>query len=124
MRWFHIRRAMIDDMMRKTFEQYGVQFVQQSLAIGKEFRYLGKTMWVEDLRQPILAWLTEQFDRAERKDTWQTTMEAAITVLVGAELIFSIANFIRHKALTPLPRKLAGNAKSAARPFPRLWEKF
>jgi hypothetical protein len=36
-------------------------------------------------------WLTEQYDRAERKETWSITMEVAITVFVAAELFSSIA---------------------------------
>ena len=43
------------------------------------------------------AWLTEQYDRAKRKETWSITMVAAITLLVAVELIFSILNFASHK---------------------------
>jgi len=45
----------------------------------------------------VMAWLTEQYDRAERKEGWTLVMEAAVTVLVAAELFFSITNFIHNK---------------------------
>jgi hypothetical protein len=37
------------------------------------------------------------WDRAERKETWSITMEAAITLFVAVELVFSILNFLSHK---------------------------
>jgi len=32
----------------------------------------------------LLPWLTEQYDRAERKETWSPSMEFAITVFVAS----------------------------------------
>ncbi|HMI52815.1 MAG TPA: hypothetical protein VK525_14990 [Candidatus Saccharimonadales bacterium] len=42
----------------------------------------------------ILVWLTEQYDRTERKETWTITLEIAVCVLVAAELTFSVLNFL------------------------------
>jgi hypothetical protein len=42
-------------------------------------------------------WLTEQYDRAERKETWSITMEAAITVFVIIETMFSALDFVRKR---------------------------
>lgn len=42
------------------------------------------------IRTAALAWLTEQFDRAERKETWSLTMEAAIVVLIVFEIVLAI----------------------------------
>jgi len=41
----------------------------------------------------LLPWLTEQYDRAERKETWNLTMEAAITLLVGIEVVHVLATW-------------------------------
>lgn len=42
-----------------------------------------------------MAWLTEQYDRAERKETWSITMEAAIVVLIVVEIVLSIIGLQR-----------------------------
>jgi hypothetical protein len=83
MRWMRIREAKIDSKLRTTLEQYGVPVMQQVLSVGGNFRHLGQSMWVEAVRDSVLAWLTEHYDREERKETWQITMEAAVTILVG-----------------------------------------
>jgi len=45
----------------------------------------------------LLPWLTEQHDMAERRETWLLLMEVAIVILVGAELFFSVIEFLtRH----------------------------
>jgi len=93
MRWFRIREAKIDPDLRTTLEQYGVTVIQQVLSVASNFRYKGKTIWVEEVREPVLAWLTERYDREQRKETWSLTMEVAITVLVAAELVMSIVSF-------------------------------
>jgi len=42
-------------------------------------------------------WLREQYDRAEKKETWLITMEIAITLFVFFELIVSVLDFYcRH----------------------------
>ncbi len=46
-----------------------------------------------EMREQLLIWLKEQYDRAERRETWLITMEVAITIFVGAELVMSIFDF-------------------------------
>ena len=96
MRW-QIREAKIDSELRKTFEQYGVQVMQQILSVGSNFRHQGRVEWVETHRDALLEWLTEKHDIQERKERVSFVMEAAIVVLVAAELFFSIANFVWNK---------------------------
>jgi len=76
------------------FEQYGVAVMQQILATNYYLEYKGKTVMASDMSDSLLPWLTEQYDRAERRETWSIMMEVAITVFVAAELglsIFSLA---------------------------------
>jgi hypothetical protein len=88
MRWFGIRRANIDPALRQTFEQHGVGTMQTLLAAqDRQFVHLGQRLDANRVRDSLLPWLTEQYDRAERKETWNLTMEAAITVLVAVEVI-------------------------------------
>ena len=93
MRWFRIRKAKIDHELRTALEQYGVSVMQQVLSVGGNFRHKGQAIWVEAVREPVLSWLTERYDRDERKEIWLITMEAAVTVLVAAELLMSIVSF-------------------------------
>jgi hypothetical protein len=90
MRWFRIRKANIDPELRKTFEQHGAGTMQTLLAVGDFFRHKGERLLVRDSEGPLLSWLTEQYDRVERKETWSLTMEAAITIFVAAELLLSV----------------------------------
>lgn len=70
--------------------------MQQLLANPNlSFYHEGVLINTGEAKGPLLAWLTEQYDRAERKETWSILMEVAIVVFVAAELIFSIANFLR-----------------------------
>jgi hypothetical protein len=96
MRWFRIRTANIDGDLRTTFEQYGVVGMQVALSSEKN-QIVHKRGWLkyEDFVQALLPWLTEQYDRAERKETWSITMEAAITFLVAIEAIPVLIQFIR-----------------------------
>jgi hypothetical protein len=96
MRWIHVRKAAIDPELRKTFEQYGTVTMQMMLATnGNMYRHQGSLFTVEKNLSSLLSWLTEQYDRAERKETWSLTMEIAITILVAAELGLSFVNFCR-----------------------------
>src|ERR1700751_3972573 len=97
MRWFPIRKAKIDPELRITLEQYGVPVMQQVLSVGSNFRHKGQATWVEAVRDSVLAWLTERYDREERKETWQITMEAPVTVLVAAELVMSLVSFTMRR---------------------------
>jgi hypothetical protein len=95
MRWFRIRTAEINQGLRETFERHGVGTMQSNLAVGHFVVHDGKTTMIRDITPDLLLWLTEQYDRAERKETWSLTMEVAITVFVFAELIFSIIGYMK-----------------------------
>jgi hypothetical protein len=89
-RWLRIRKSNIDPGLRKTFERYGMVTMQVLLATNNtSFRHKGNLTTVQRVEDSLLAWLTEQYDRAERKETWLVSMEAAITVFVLAELVLS-----------------------------------
>ncbi len=90
MRLWSIRKAQIDKELRTTFEQYGVATMQMLLALGDYFRHKGEVLEVRDAEERLLPWLTEQYDRAERKEHWTLLMEAAITVFVAAELFLTL----------------------------------
>jgi hypothetical protein len=75
MRWSSIRNANIEPELRTALEQYGVPVMQQLLAVSGAFRFKGQMVWVDEAREPILAWLTERYDRDERKETWLITMK-------------------------------------------------
>jgi hypothetical protein len=91
MRWFRIREAKIDRELRETFERYGTVTMQMLLATNTTtYRHKGNLTTVERFLASLLEWLTEQYDRAERKETWSLTMEAAITIFVVAEVLLSI----------------------------------
>jgi hypothetical protein len=94
MRWCRIRSVELEPLKRQILEQYGVQIVQLKLVNGQDawMAVEGKSIRVD--RQETLDWLTEQYDRAERKETWMITMEAAVTVFVFAELLFSVVGYI------------------------------
>jgi len=94
-RWIRIRKAEIDPELRETFEQYGVGTMQNLLAREGRFRHTGSLTNVSTVEDKLLAWLTEQYDRAEKKETWSLTMEAAITIFVAIEVLPSIFRFIR-----------------------------
>jgi hypothetical protein len=92
---FRVRRADIDPELRKTFEQYGVSVMQQ-LLVNQDHIFLHKNQQVtaRGFSFVLLAWLTEQYDRAQRKETFNLLMEIAILVFVGLEVIFAAADFI------------------------------
>lgn len=87
MRWT-VRKANIATELRTSLEQYGAPVIRQIVAGN-----MGSSPTLLQLRwdkQETLAWLTEQNDREERKETWSLTMEAAITVFVLAELVLTL----------------------------------
>jgi hypothetical protein len=96
MRWIRIRKAAIDSELRKTFERYGTATMQMILATTNYFQHLDKQLMAQNVRDDLLPWLTEQYDRAERKETWSLMMDAAITVFVAIEVLPSIISFICH----------------------------
>src|SRR5713226_1351195 len=97
MRWFRIRKAKIDPELRETFEQYGIVSMQVTLSTTNYFLHKGQNVLAESVLDSLLPWLTEQYDRAERKETWSLTMEFSITILVAAELLMSIVAFVHGK---------------------------
>jgi hypothetical protein len=94
MRWFRIRKAVVPESDRNTFERFGESVLGLILSSGyhpapsvPELQ----TLYSDPTRgRNARDWLTEQFDRAERKETWSLTMEAAITVFVAFELTLSL----------------------------------
>jgi hypothetical protein len=95
MRWFRIRHAKIDSALRETFERYGRVAMQVVLAATNYIIHEGESLDVAQFRDHLLPWLTEQYDREERKETWSMTMEAAITVFVLAELLISVRGWLK-----------------------------
>jgi hypothetical protein len=96
MRWIRIRAANIDPQLRESFERYGTGGMIMALGDMNSFLHQGRLTKATTVLAPLLNWLTEQYDRAERKETWNITMEAAITVFVAAELILSLLDRICH----------------------------
>ncbi len=93
MRWFSIRQAEIDPELRKTFERYGTVAMQMLLTTDPNkttYMHQGNLLHIQRYLTELLDWLTEQYDRAGRKETWTLTMEAAITIFVVAEVLLSI----------------------------------
>lgn|ERR1700676_1399503 len=90
MRLFSIRKAQIDPELRTTFEQHGVVTMQMLLAAGDFFRHKGQALRISATEPLLLLWLTEQYDRVERKEHWTLLMEAAITLFVAAELLLTL----------------------------------
>ena len=104
MRWFRIRKANIDPELRDTFERYGTVAMQLILATGATFRHKGVAVQVDPTGLPepnqwilpsLLPWLTEQHDKAERRETWNLTMEAAITIFFLIEILPTLFAFAR-----------------------------
>jgi hypothetical protein len=100
MRWFRVRRAGIDSRHRQRFEELGLDVVRAFLTQPRGVVVCedeGGEWTVANLREPMKPWLREQYDRAERRETWLITMEVAITILVAAELFMSVLDFYcRH----------------------------
>jgi hypothetical protein len=71
-----------------------VPVMQQVLSVGSNFRHKGQALWVESVRDSVLSWLTERYDRDDLKETWMITMEAAVTILVFFELLVGIGSLI------------------------------
>jgi ABC-type transport system involved in cytochrome bd biosynthesis fused ATPase/permease subunit len=99
MLWFRVRKAEIDSELRKTFERYGRGTMQIVLGSTNYFQHNGAEQRVDKYRDQLLAWLTEEYDKEERRQTWSI----AITLFVGVELLITV--FSRHSA--GLVRRLA-----------------
>lgn len=100
MRWIRIRKANIDLSLRATFERYGSATMQVLLGgSSRWFYHEGTQQTVDSYREELLDWLTEEYDRADRHQTWSITMEAAITIFVLGELLIDllrITGVLRH----------------------------
>ena len=100
MRWVRVRKANIDLRHRQHFEELGVEVVRAYFTqpVGVVVYEDEKGKWpVGALREPMQLWLREQYDSTERKDTWLMTMEIAITILVAAELLMSVLDFVTRR---------------------------
>jgi len=93
MKWFCIRKAKIPLSSRTMFERYGVNIISAVIAGGATGELHSIAANVANLRDHALEWLTEQFDRAERKDAWSITMEAAITIFVAVETVIAMHGY-------------------------------
>jgi hypothetical protein len=98
MRWLGVRKAKIPQDMRDAFEQAGTMQIQALLFHG----WINRDGLPDTLqrvstpgssveRQAALEWLTEKGDVAELRETWNLTMEAAITVLVLVSVALDVA---------------------------------
>jgi hypothetical protein len=98
MRWLKIREANIHDGLRVDLERMGVALIQQWVVAGKVVRYKKAPSDAPEYaaEREVADWLTEQYDRTERRETWSLTMEVAITVFVLGEFVLSILNWV-HK---------------------------
>jgi hypothetical protein len=98
MRWVSIRKPSIAKSERDIFERFGPSVISIILFGGfsgpQETEPQKVLYGNSETRRHAEAWLTEQYDRAERRETWLITMEVAITLLVAAELFFSILSFV------------------------------
>jgi hypothetical protein len=91
---FFYRKEDIDPGLRRTFERYGVVGMQVVLGSTNYFLHEGKAERVGEgtNHEPLMLWLSEQFARAEVKETWSTFMEAAITIFVAVEVIPAVVS--------------------------------
>ena len=92
MRWFCIRKAKISPDKRITFERFGVSVIGAVLAGGFSPAAPQLLPVYNDptTKEHAADWMVEQYDRAERWETWSLTMEAAITIFVAWELSLSL----------------------------------
>jgi hypothetical protein len=91
---FTIRRARIPVDWKDAFEETGVKMVRMAAVGSGVVLFGGKPTGIQGpYVEYSFAWLTEQRDREEVKDTWSLAMEASITILVAVELLFSVLGF-------------------------------
>ena len=64
MRFLPPQKANIDEELRKTFERYGVVTMQVCLASTNYFVYNGAEQRVDKYNEPLLNWLTEEYEKA------------------------------------------------------------
>jgi hypothetical protein len=98
MKWFGVRKAAIPKDDRELFERYGATVIAMYFATGFDPKVpeLNRMYRDSTIREYAARWLTEQYDRAERKETWSITMEFSITVFVLVEMILSLIALAWH----------------------------
>ena len=77
MRWFRSRKASdVPDDHREIFERFGASLIGTVLAGGfnPSTPDLGRIHNDSQVRANAAEWLTEQYDRAKRKETWSITI--------------------------------------------------
>jgi hypothetical protein len=89
-RWIRIREAKLDQFYRQLFEELGVEIVRayftQDIGVVVYKNDAGERWTVANLREHMKPWLREQYDIQERRESWNLTMEVAITLFVALEL--------------------------------------
>ena len=75
MRWFRVRRANLPAEERELFERAGTAVVAQVMTGGLPYGVVVTPplhrLYNVEVRGRAAEWLTEQYDRAERKETWR-----------------------------------------------------
>jgi len=118
---FRVRRAKINPIFRQHLEQFGAPVVAAVLAAGSAPRHenLARIHNNSDLAESAAKWLTEQYDRDERKESWSIIMEAAITVFVLVEMTISIVEF-RDRSSSSRPAQQPPSLSRPSSPAPPL----
>jgi hypothetical protein len=97
MRWFRITRAEIEHETRELLELYGPDTLRALLPGNAVLETVkGERVTIDQVRRPTLLWLKEQADREERRETWLITMEIAITLFVGVDLVISVVGLFHR----------------------------
>jgi hypothetical protein len=90
MRWWRkVRRANISQELRDTLERYGPELLIQWIAGGVNYDVITQN------HNEILSWLTERRDIAERHDQRVETLEWAILIFVGIEVLHDLPSMIQ-----------------------------
>jgi len=103
-RLLRIRKAKeLEKQLRDSFEKYGMECMRIILATTNHgstttFKHQGNEVRASNYVDSILSWLTEEYDKKDRKDNWLLVMEIAITIFVFVEMIISICNisYVQH----------------------------
>jgi hypothetical protein len=89
--WIYVPPAEINEELRHTFEQYGTFGLQVLLGTNTAlFQHEKRICLVQPYKQEMFDWLTEQSDRAKRKEHWSMAMEFLVTIFVAGELLFVV----------------------------------
>ena len=101
-KWPEVNRANIPEALRAELEEYGAAVVAQIL--GRPYTHAhgqtaGVPVWTKSdaERKPVLEWLREQHNRDELHRSISATMELAILIFVGFEVILNIVTLFRGR---------------------------